>query len=296
MDKNQKQTVCNFCGEHFKNAQAVRAHLKGCKAYQDRGDQASPGNFPRQISPREGLPKDKSDTPSKSKEHGKGAVIECDPPQFKEKEKVDQSCNEKMVSKHEGRRPRSDIIQETINKVIIYFHRFGYSVPSAAQSDAIQEIRKKLTILPVEETPPHSELVMIAEGIRDRFYQPVFQAQDGAQRKEKEAREKVSREEQDRSRAEIISAWEGLRQALQKSREEEEQQAEKLRIEENKARLVAWGKRYAQELLREEDLDALSKSEICDEVEQIVNEELSGTESLEDVEKLVEDILDEDLE
>ena len=83
---------------------------------------------------------------------------------------------------------------------------------------------------------------------------------------------------------------------MQKSREEEEQQAEKLRIEENKARLVAWGKRYAQELLREEDLDALSKSEICDEVEQIVNEELSGTESLEDVEKLVEDILDEDLE
>src|SRR5215472_4036139 len=38
---------CRFCGQEFANAQAVRAHLKGCAAYQARPgkSQANPGSL-----------------------------------------------------------------------------------------------------------------------------------------------------------------------------------------------------------------------------------------------------------
>ena len=34
--------ICRFCGQEFANAQAVRAHLRGCQPYQTRGDAETP--------------------------------------------------------------------------------------------------------------------------------------------------------------------------------------------------------------------------------------------------------------
>jgi hypothetical protein len=42
--------ACRFCGAEFSNAQAVRAHLKGCGAYQNRPPRQTPDAAPRQAS------------------------------------------------------------------------------------------------------------------------------------------------------------------------------------------------------------------------------------------------------
>src|SRR6266436_2808533 len=44
-----KAATCNFCGRSFRNAQAVRAHLKACAAYRQlpKGTLPIVGNKPR---------------------------------------------------------------------------------------------------------------------------------------------------------------------------------------------------------------------------------------------------------
>lgn len=44
-----EQATCNFCGQRFRNRQAVRAHLKGCAAYRQKPKATLPslGSKPR---------------------------------------------------------------------------------------------------------------------------------------------------------------------------------------------------------------------------------------------------------
>ncbi len=52
------QATCNFCGKHFRNRQAVRAHLRSCPAYRREPKAAVPstGSQPRTIGRRSRYP------------------------------------------------------------------------------------------------------------------------------------------------------------------------------------------------------------------------------------------------
>ena len=56
-----KPSICQFCHKRFKNAQAVRGHLRGCEAYRQS---KSLGTMPRGALPRK-EPKDQAMNPSK---------------------------------------------------------------------------------------------------------------------------------------------------------------------------------------------------------------------------------------
>ncbi len=146
-----------------------------------------------------------------------------------------------------------------------HFHLFAvrggywsrdYRIPADAQAQALAEIEKELSKASLEDLP-ESELTTLAEGIRDRIYQPVIQAQD--------------REPEDEER--------------------------KQKQDQRRTGLIVSGVAYArQELRREEDLDGGARWSIEQKVKEVLEQEIKGTESETDLRPLVNEILDQELE
>ncbi len=132
----------------------------------------------------------------------------------------------------------------------------GYQIPPDAQAQALAEIEKELSKLPLGDLPEW-ELTKRAEGVRERIYRPVIQAQDRAREDEERKRK------QDQRRTDLIVA----------------------------------GVSYARlELHREEDLDGRTRSRIEQKVKEILEQEIEGNESDTDMRPLVNEILDQELE
>ena len=74
-------------------------------------------------------------------------------------------------------------IQSVKNKVIDSWWSLNHTIPSETKAQALVAIEQELSRLPVDQLP-RSELVAIAEGIRDRIYRPVVQAQQRAREEE----------------------------------------------------------------------------------------------------------------
>jgi len=200
------------------------------------------------------------------------------------------------------------------------------AIPSETKTQALIAIERELSRLPVDQLP-RAELVTVAEGIRDRFYRPVIQAQQ-------RAREQAERtQNQARQRTVLIAAgsahasrvlrqqpnldWlvrldleqkvtRALEQDLDGSESEVDVQAQvtktierelkplqKQTREKVRQQLIAHGVAYAKGELDWKDLEAWERSQIERDVKQALHQEITGDESKEDVGRRVDEILRE---
>ncbi len=309
------QAQCNFCGESFRNAQAVRAHLKACPAYR----QVPKADVPRERSALGANPLTAlvagTSSPQIQASDGprRQGTAERGPHGATDRDRRD-------AAERELRQRRREIIQRVKGRVIESWWSSEYTIPSEVKAQALIEIEKALSNLAVEEFP-ESELVTIAEGIRARMYQSVMQAQDQAR-------------EEARKRAELIEhgvayAIEALRQetwldpwtrvdiaqkvkrALEeevsgkKSKadvetlvedvlDDELEAAEEKKRKKARPKLITHGVAYARrELTEEPDLDVWDQWDIERDVKNELEREITGDESQRDVEVLVDEILDD---
>jgi len=188
-------------------------------------------------------------------------------------------------------------------------------------------IDQELSRLPVDQLP-RTELVTIAEGIRDRIYRPVIQAQLQA-REEEERRLQQARQRATLTAAGVIYANQALRQqrnleswtrldleqkvkraveqAIVGSESEADLRAlvdslvaqhleplERKRRETARPRRVAHGIAYLRlQLAAEDDLDARERLSIERDVKRDLEDEVTGEESTGDVEAFVDEVLDD---
>ena len=178
-----KGATCKFCGKSFQNRQAVRAHLKSCPAYK---------RLPKATVPSIGR------NPGRSALRGYGPSARPTSPSVAAKNRAEGQTEGITRGKvHEinnavlGRMT----IQSVKDRVIRWWWSLNHTIPAETKAQAIVAIERELSQLPVDQLPM-SELVAIAEGIRDRFYEPVVQAQKRAQetedRKRQQARQRTT--------------------------------------------------------------------------------------------------------
>jgi len=233
------------------------------------------------------------------------------------------------AAEQRAKQQRRNTIQRVKSHVVGGGWSAGHPIPSERQAQALAEIEKELSRLPVEELP-ESELITIAEGIRDRIYQPVIRAQERAReeedRKQKQARQRadliasgVAYASQELRREQDLDGWTRLhieqkvkrileedldgsesqaevRTLVDETLEQELDDAEEERQKKARARLIAHGAAYAsRELARQKDLDATERWQIEGAVKKELEREITGEESERDVEAFVDEILDEEL-
>jgi hypothetical protein len=306
---------CRFCGRTFRNQQAVRAHLKACPSYRQ---------LPKAVVPSTGSA---PGTPR----------VRSSPP-------VPGLTREPMPDAERPRRPasrpsphagdgamhqflRRAAIQAVKTEVLDSWWSLRPPVPAEIKAQALAAIERELSRLPADELP-RSELVTIAEGIRDRIYAPVLAAQQRAREEEKRQQaHTLQRPLRIAAGALHATRWLGqhpeldgrtrtelertVRQALDRELDGSESDADvQTRVEEileeavkpiQKARreavrrgLIAHGVEYAaQELAQEEDLTPRERASTGGDVKLALEDDITGTESERDVEALVEDILDD---
>ena len=279
---------CHFCGGAFRNRQGVRAHLRHCEAYRNR--QPTPGRAIRRLPVRRAslgraLPKAdefqaESDAFGDIASHARVPETRSQRPysgaaEFRSLLAAKETRRKEEAAEARKQR-RREIIQGVKDRVVGQWWSPRYKIPADTKARALMEIERVLSGLPVDELPEW-ELVQIAEGVRDKLYGPVMRAQDDAQRQEERRR----REEQEQTE----------RVAEQRAREARELQ----HAEERRSDLLDYGMKFAREALQEvEDLDALERRRVLQQVERALAEELAGEESKRDVAALVDEILDEE--
>jgi hypothetical protein len=219
------------------------------------------------------------------------------------------------------------MIQSVKDKVIGSWWSPGHTIPSETKAEALVAIDQELSRLPVDQLP-RSELVTIAEGIRDRIYRPVIQAQQRVREEEERRRQ------QTRQRTTLIAAgatyanellrqqhglesWTRLdleqkvkravEQAIVGSESEADlrvlvdnllaqhlEPLERKRRETARPRLIGHGVAYLRlQLAAEDDLDARERLSIERDVKQDLEEGVTGEESEDDVEAFVDEVLDD---
>jgi len=219
------------------------------------------------------------------------------------------------------------MIQSVKDEVIGSWRSLSHTLPSETKAEALVAIDQELSRLPVDQLP-RAELVTIAEGIRDRIYRPVIQAQQQA-REEEERRRHQARQRTTLIAAGVTYANQALRQqhgleswtrldleqkvkrALEQAIDGSESEAdmralvdnlvaqqlaplEKKRRETARPRLIAHGVAYLRlRLALEDDFDARERLAIERDVKQDLEEEVTGEESASDVEAFVDEVLDD---
>ncbi len=156
--------------------------------------------------------------------------------------------------------------------------RIRYTIPSEVRAQALKEIEQELSALPVEEFP-ETELIEIAEGVRDRLYQPVMAAQDEAKEREQEHK----RQESARALNECIAKLKEI--------------GETIRLDRQKDELIRHADRFASEELDELGIrPGFERYAIWEKVKDELTKRLTGQESNGDVEDMVVVIVAEELE
>ncbi len=280
--------TCQFCGRQFKNTQAVRAHLKACPVYQERDQAAGSalgsvalGTVPE--APGVGTePIDEEGDREGQREAARQRAQERATRQAAREveEYVRRATAERRA------RERRALIQSVKEEVVGYGSQHP-TIPADVKAEALQAIERKLSALPLDELP-RREVVQIAEGVRDRLFRPVLEAQEAARqraRTEEEARQRASRAEEEAHRRAKVE---------EESARRREQEAARARAE-AKRRLVEHGMAVAdRELRADSDLGPEERWDIRARVQSVLEAKLSGEESKEEVDELVDDILDEE--
>jgi hypothetical protein len=273
--------TCQFCGRQFTNTQAVRAHLKACAVYHGR-DQATGsalgrvalGTVPEAADAGTELPNGEVARGGQRAAARQRAQEQADRQALREAEEfLRREAAERRA------RQRRALIQSIKEETVGYGSSQPPTIPAEVRAEALQEIERKLSALSHVDELPRRELVQIAEGIRDRLFRPMLEAQEAARQRaraeEAEARQCARAEEDARRRAKV------------------EEEAARERAE-AKQRLVERGMSVAdRELRADPDLDPGDRQDIREWVQSVLKEELSGAESNEEVNHRVNDLLDE---
>src|SRR6266849_3749135 len=308
-----KAATCNFCRRSFRNTQAVRAHLKACPAY---------GRLPKATLPRVGSKRRTVSAPDRDLgvDSSREDVPRPTPPRPQPALVVTgQKVNVSGLARW--------MIQSVKDQVIGSWWSPGHTIPSETKAQALISIDQELSRLPVDQLP-RTELVTIAEGIRDRIYRPVIQAQQQA-REEEEQRRQQARQRTTLIAAGVTYANQALRQqhaleswtrldlgqkvkrAVEQATVGSESEAdlralvdnlvaqqleplEKQRRETARPRLIAHGVAYVRlQLAAEDDLDARECLSIERDVKRDLEDGVTGEESTGDVEAFVDEVLDD---
>src|SRR5437879_271725 len=275
--------TCQFCGRQFTNTQAVRAHLKACAAYHGR-DQAADsafGTVPKAADAGTELPNGEV---ARDGQKGAGrlrAQERADRQAFREAEEFLR----REAAERRARQRRAQI--QSVKDETVGFGSSQHptmTIPAEVRAEALQEIERKLSALPHVDELPRRELVQIAEGIRDRLFRPVLEAQETARQR--------ARAEQDEARQRARADEEARRGAKVEEAAHQRAEAAALERAEAKQRLVERGMSVAdRELRADPDLDPGERQDIREWVQSVLKEELSGPESNEEVNDLVNDLL-----
>jgi hypothetical protein len=226
---------CRFCGQEFANAQAVRAHLKGCAAYQARPGKslANAGSLRHAVStdnslgnedPNIGATDDlgQSEKPfdpvhqlkqrlaterirlqlreveeahaeldrrteAKARERQEQAEQKATVERLaaRDRENGIRAADEQQRQREsrealqaERQRRRREIIQSVKQQVVEQWF-FPVLNRSDLKARILRDIETELASLPVADMP-RVELVLIAEGIRDRLSRGVVQAEQSS--------------------------------------------------------------------------------------------------------------------
>ena len=281
--------TCQFCGRQFTNTQAVRAHLKACAVYHGR-DQATGsalgrvalGTVPEAADAGTELPNGEAARDGQKGAARLRAQERADRQTFREAEEfLRREAAERRA------RQRRALIQSVKEEVVGYGSSQHPTIPAEVKAEALQEIERKLSALSHIDELPRRELVQIAEGIRDRLFRPVLEAQEATRQRaradEDEARRRARADEEARRRAKIEE--EAARQQAEAAAQERA---------EAKQRVVECGMSVAdRELRADPDLEPGERQDIREWVQSVLKEELSGAESNEQVNDLVNHLLDE---
>lgn len=298
---------CSFCGGQFSNAQAVRAHLRHCPNYRRRqGRTAAPTGIqplgslpigrsvPKAEDPQAGLdPVDLEQRPRAEIErsaphHGTRGWTELHAFLEAQEKRRKQEAAEALKQK------RRQIIQRIKDRVVGHWSSLGTTIPAESRARALMEIERELSARAVEELAEW-ELVALAEGVRDKHYRPVMEAQDEAKRlaerrRHEEQQQQPNRVREDAERAEPQRA---------EARQAAEQQASQERARQQEApvsALLEHGMDFACDALQEvDDLDPRDRRSILRRVAPELEAELTGKESERAVEARVDEILEEEL-
>ena len=310
-----KTATCNFCRRSFRNTQAVRAHLKACPAYGRLPKATLPkvGNKPRTVSAPDWDPG----------VHSSPEGVPWPTPPRPQPAPIVTGTGQKAILSGLARW----MIQSVKDTVIGSWWSPGHTIPSEAKAQALVAIDQELSRLPVDQLP-RTELVTIAEGIRDRIYRPVMHAQQRA-REEEERRRQQARQRTTLIAAGVTYAYQALRQrhdleswtrldleqkvkrtieqAIDGSESEVDMRAlvdnivaqhfeplDRKRRETARPKLIAHAVAYLRlQLAAEDDLDARERRSVERDVKQDLEEAVTGEESAGDVEAFVDQVLDD---
>ena len=298
---------CSFCGGQFSNAQAVRAHLRHCPNYRRRRGRTGP---PIGIQPLGSLPIGRSVPKAEDPQAGRDPV-DLEPRPLREIERPAPHHGARgwtelqaFLEAQEKRRTqeaagalkqkRRQIIQRIKDQVVGRWSSPGSTIPAETRAQALMEIERELSARAVEELAEW-ELRALAEGVRDKHYRPVMEAQDEARR----LAERRRREEQEPQGNPVREDAERAERQRAEVRPAAEQRASQERTRQQEARvpaLLEHGMDFACDALQEvDDLDPRDRRSILRRVAGELEAELTGRESEQAVEARVDEILDEEL-
>ncbi len=324
---------CNFCDKPFRNRQAVRAHLKGCAAYRQMPQATLPNagkRSPQRVSHTDDAPAFDLETAEPERQDPRQAAAlrrESDREAARLLAHQEAQAREwRELAQRAARERRRALIQRVKDRAIANWSPPGYMIPPEAKAQALKAVEAGLGRLPVEELP-EAELMALAEGERDRIYQPVMRAQDQA--REEQARRQRRRTDlietalahanRTLEEADGLDPWsrarllEKVRRALTDGITGNESErdvcaqvdpilapelaaAGEKRRQVARSELIADGAAYAaRELARETDLAPPEQHRIARLVKQELERAVSGTESARDVKGFVDKLLDDEL-
>jgi hypothetical protein len=256
----------------------VRAHLKACPTYHDRDPVLSPalgsdalGTVPEATSPRGEFTDEEADRHGRREAARKRAQERSDRQAERETGPFLRRVAEERRARH-----RRALIQSAKDRTIGPWSWQHPTIPADVKADALLQIERKLSGLPLEELPRH-EIVQIAEGVRDRLFRSVLEAQEAARKRaraEEEAGRQAKIQEDVSHRREVASA--------------RERAAAKQRLVERGMSVVD------RELRADLDLEPMERERLRRWVQGELENELNGEESREDVADLVDNILEEE--
>ncbi len=323
---------CHFCDKPFRNRQAVRAHLKGCAVYRQMPKATLPNvgiTPPQRVSKPDDAREFDLETPEPARQDPRQAAAlrrEYDRAAARLLAQQEAQAREwRELAQRAARERRRALIQRVKDRAIANWSPPGYMIPPEAKAQALKAVEAELGRLPVEELP-EAELMTLAEGVRDRIYQPLMRAQDQA--REEQARRQRRRADLTESalahatrtleEADGLDTWSRFR-LIQKVRRaladgitgnESERDvcalvdpilapelaaAGEKRRQVAQSELIADGAAYAaRELARETDLAPPEQQRIARLVKQELQRAVSGTESARDVKGVVDKLLDDE--
>jgi len=298
--------TCRFCGREFRNAQSVRAHLKGCQAYQGghRSRAARQGNSPASLgSLPKALPQARqpqamaggidSAKPTWTRPHVEEGRRQ--PPELGESERelarqraaheAEARRRQEEADSERQRRRRELIQQAKASTGLAWRLRRGFTLTPEVEARVMQGIERELAVAPVDEWP-WSEVQTVAEGVWARVCAPAEAEQGEATRRADEA----ARLQRQTREAGAQKAQEEQARMLAHWRREAEERTQRMV---QKQKLTAHAQAYLVKAFAEVgDVSPLERLELTWKVERALATDVASAGTMDDVEDLVDDVLE----